>query len=281
MKPLEEGLPFNPKELVTRYPAANVNERRLLPPQVAVSTVAFSLAPPAQDARAGGRVRAGLEGADAGPRPSTSVTLWLPLVRRIREPFRGLWALPGGPLRWNESLLDTSRRTLGDTTGAHPEYLEQLYACGEPQRSASDQRVVTIVYWALLSDSDAGDTAATSPDRVRENVGWFSADELPPLAFDHAEIVRYALWRLRNKTEYSTVAYRFVGETFTLAQLRAVHEAIVGRSVDAANFRRQVLASGNLVETGETETGVSYRPAKLYRFVADAGGVLGSPRELG
>src|SRR5690606_4144930 len=105
-----------------------------------------------------------------------------------------------------------------------------------------------------------------SPD---PNVAWFSADRLPQLAFDHAEIVEYALWRLRVKTEYSSVAHRFLGPEFTLAQLRRVHEAILGQAVDPANFRRQSLASGHLVETGDYLTGSAHRPAKLYRFRDD------------
>ncbi|MFC4222477.1 NUDIX hydrolase [Lysinibacter cavernae] len=252
------------------YAAANVSERRFLPPRVAVSTVAFALRPPAEG---------------ANPHPSESephnITLWLPLVRRTRDPFRGQWALPGGPLTWNESLSDTSRRTLADTTGASPRYLEQLYAFGEPERSASDQRLVTIAYWALLTNDEiAGDTGVqtvSEPAAAQRssgqlgngqlsNVAWFSADSLPDLAFDHADIVNYALWRLRNKTEYSTVAYRFLGESFTLAQLRVVYEAVLGKQSDPANFRRQALASGHLRETGRVETGVGYRPAKLYSF---------------
>ena len=98
------------------------------------------------------------------------------------------------------------------------------------------------------------------------NVAWFSADDLPELAFDHAEIVAYALARLRTKTEYAAVAHRFLGPVFTLGRLRAVTEAVLGEPVDPANFRRQALAQGTLVDTGEVETGTRHRPARLYRF---------------
>ncbi|WP_449278264.1 NUDIX hydrolase [Leucobacter sp. GX24907] len=113
----------------------------------------------------------------------------------------------------------------------------------------------------------AGDAQASS--HHDPNVAWFSADRLPELAFDHAEIIAYALWRLRVKTEYASVAHRFLGSTFTLAQLRQVHEAILGTPVDPANFRRQMLASGTLVDTGELLTGTPHRPAKLYRFAEE------------
>lgn len=119
---------------------------------------------------------------------------------------------------------------------------------------------------AAEGPSQAGEEGACSPDLSDPNVSWFSADALPELAFDHAEIVAYALERLRLKTEYSAIAHLFLGPVFTLGQLRAVHEAVRGESVDPANFRRQALARGSLVDTGEFETGTPHRPARLYRF---------------
>jgi ADP-ribose pyrophosphatase YjhB (NUDIX family) len=222
--------------------------------ELAVSTVIFALR--ADD-------RFGAQGAVP--------TLWLPLVRRIREPFEGRWALPGGPLRVTEGLADAARRTLGDTTGLAPRYLEQLYAFGDADRSPIGRprpdlpgaaRVVSIVYWALVGSGEAA-RATTG-----QNVRWFPADELPPLAFDHNVIVEYALWRLRNKMEYSRIAHALLGETFTLAQLREVHEAVLGKPLDPANFRRAMEASDALVDTGERLTGTRHRPPKLYRYDA-------------
>ncbi len=231
---------------------------------LAVSTVIFAL-------RASGRY--GESEADRA--------LWLPLVRRIREPFDGLWALPGGPLEAEQGLAEAATSTLARTTGLAPRYLEQLYAFGDPGRGApSDgapadpadpvsagaarhaERVVSVVYWALVGDEEA--RAA----RIGQNVRWFCADKLPRLAFDHNLIVEYALWRLRNKVEYSRIASAFLGETFTLAQLREVHEAVLGRRLDPANFRRAMETSDALVDTGERLTGARHRPPKLYRYDA-------------
>lgn len=211
---------------------------------LAVSTVIFAL-------RSSGRF-----GEDDGERG-----LWLPLVRRIREPYDGLWALPGGPLGGAEGLAQAATSTLERTTGLAPRYLEQLYAFGDPGRSGEDaERVVSVVYWALVGDEEA--RAA----RVGQNVRWFPADALPQLAFDHNLIVEYALWRLRSKVEYSRIAGAFLGEAFTLAQLREVYEAVLGRALDPANFRRQVEASGTLVDTGKVLTGGRHRPPRLYRY---------------
>ena len=193
------------------------------------------------------------------PDPDTGLmTLWLPLVRRIREPYEGQWALPGGPLIGGEDLAASANHTLERTTGLKPKYLEQLYAFGAVDRSPD--RVVSIVYWALVPS----DEAARAIDG--ENIQWFHADNLPSLAFDHNTIVEYALWRLRNKMEYSRIAHAFLGETFTLAELREVHEAVLRKPIDPANFRRQILTSNAIEPTGQCVTGTSHRPPRLYRY---------------
>jgi 8-oxo-dGTP diphosphatase len=188
-----------------------------------------------------------------------AASLRLPLVRRIREPFDGEWALPGGPIEPTESLAVAAGRNLFDTTGLRSTYLEQLYAFGDVDR-APGTRVVSIVYWALVRAEEA-DLAA-----VGENVRWFPADELPALAFDHNEIVAYALWRLRTKMEYSRIAHAFLGDTFTLAELRQVHEAVLRKPIDPANFRRQLEGSKAIIPTEQHLTGGRHRPPRLYRY---------------
>jgi hypothetical protein len=194
------------------------------------------------------------------PHPKTGRdTLWLPLVRRIREPYEGDWALPGGPLEDDQDLATSASHTLLRTTGLESGYLEQLYSFGEIDRSPAD-RVVSIVYWALVRPGEA----ARAVDG--ENVEWFVADEVPSLAFDHNQIVEYAIGRLRAKITYSPIAHAFLNPEFTLAELREVHEAVLRKPLDPANFRRQVLASNTIVPTGTCVTGTSHRPPALYRF---------------
>jgi len=194
-------------------------------------------------------------------------TLMIPLVRRIRNPHLGLWALPGGPLLGNESLDEAAARNLSETTGLQPRYLEQLYSFGDTRRSAASnpnqpdtERVVSIVYWALVG-TDEADRAFAG-----ENVHWLAADDLPQLAFDHNLIVEYALWRLRAKLNYSRVAHGFLGEEFTLAQLREVYEIVLGRPLDKGNFRRSVETSGAIIATGRVVAGASHRPPALYTY---------------
>ncbi|TXN32900.1 NUDIX hydrolase [Lacisediminihabitans profunda] len=221
----------------SRADAASADSARI---SLAVSTVIFALR------------------ADAD---ATAASLRLPLVRRIREPFKGRWALPGGPIEAAESLSAAAGRNLVETTGLRPTYLEQLYAFGDVDRSPGD-RVVSIVYWALVRSEEA-DLAAEG-----DNVRWFPADDLPDLAFDHNTIVDYALWRLRTKMEYSRIAHAFLGETFTLSELREVHEAVLRRPIDPANFRRQMEGSKAIIATDQLLTGGRHRPPRLYRYNA-------------
>ncbi len=206
--------------------------------RVAVSTVIFSL---------------------RRDRPGERPRVVLPLVRRTRDPHEGQWALPGGWLDATENLEPAASRTLAETTGLAPSFLEQLYAFGDVGRSPA--RTISIVYWALVREDT---TLATE----LENVAWFDAVTLPQLAFDHNDIVDYALWRVRNKVGYSRIAHGLLPELFTLAELREVYEALLGRTLDPANFRRQVENSGTLLPTDDFRTG-AHRPARLYRYDQD------------
>ena len=243
---------------------ANVSERQAMSPELAVSTVIFALRDEFRDGE-----------------PVGAPTLWLPLIRRTREPFEGQWALPGGPLGARQTLQDAAAANLRATTGLAPSHLEQLYAFGGLDRSPAN-RVVSIVYWALVREGDSqGAEAATDPsgdpthrDRLLQdpNVAWFPArDEkvIDALAFDHAEIVRYALWRLRNKVEYGSIAHRFLGPRFTLAQVQEVYEAVLDRRLDAANFRRHLRGAPGIEATDEYLHGGKHRPPRLYRYAGD------------
>jgi len=210
--------------------------------RVAVSTVIFSLQRRFDD-----------------PQGDDRPTLVIPLVRRTRDPHDGQWALPGGWLGDDENLEHAASRTLAETTGLAPSFLEQLYAFGAVDRSPT--RVVSIVYWALVRED-------VSSGPAPENVVWCDAAALPDLAFDHDDIVEYALWRLRNKVGYSRIAHGLLPDLFTLADLREVYEAILDRRLDPANFRRQVENSGTLIPTDGFRTG-SHRPARLYRYNSD------------
>ena len=189
------------------------------------------------------------------------------LVRRGGEPFEGMWAVPGGFKRPTETLDEAARRELVEETGVDvATLLTQFGAYGDPERDPR-MNVVTVAYLAVLRDVGAivaGTDAAEAALMPVSNV----VNGNVPLAFDHLRIVRDAIERVRVELEASGVATAFVGQTFTMAELRAVYEAIWGVQLDAANFRRSVVAEeGWVIPTGRrAQPGPSGgKPAELYR----------------
>lgn len=205
------------------------------------------------------------------PRPAVTVDcavfgldegdLALMLIRRAGDPFAGRWALPGGFVHASESLDEAARRELVEETGIDELYLEQLYTFGAPDRDPRG-RVITVAYFALVNRVDHPYRAASDAAEA----GWFGVRELPPLAFDHDEIVGRALDRLRAKVRYAPVGFELLPECFTLTQLQNLYETILEQPLDKRNFRKKVLSLGLLEATGERETGVAHRAAQLYRF---------------
>jgi ADP-ribose pyrophosphatase YjhB (NUDIX family) len=214
------------------------------------------------------------EADDGHPRPAVTTDviiftlrggeLQVLLVRRKFPPFQGQWAIPGGFVEMDESLEDAALRELREETGVADVYLEQLYTFGDPGRDPRG-RVITVAYFALINapalQPRGGDDAAEAR--------WWSMVDLPPLAFDHARILEYALTRLRYKLEYSAVGFELLPESFTLSELQNAYQIILGEKLDKRNFRRKILRADVIEETG-TYRGGGGRPAKLFRFRADA-----------
>jgi 8-oxo-dGTP diphosphatase len=184
------------------------------------------------------------------------------LVKRKFDPFRSFWALPGGYLDEPDLTLDeAAARELEEETNIRGLYLEQLYSFGDKGRDPRG-RTVTIAYLALLRQQEFELKASLEAS----GVAWWPVNELPPLAFDHKEIVAYAHKRLKYKIEYSPAAFSLISTKFTLRDLQLVYEAVLGRVVDNRNFRKKFLNSGVLQELDETSQEGSFRPARLYIF---------------
>ncbi len=191
-----------------------------------------------------------------------SAELKVLLVNRGIPPFEGQFALPGGFVLADESLDRAALRELKEETGVADLYLEQLYSFGDPGRDPRG-RVITVAYFALIS-ADRSPLAAGSD---AADARWCSARELPPLAFDHGKILNYALERLRNKLEYTTVGFQLLPPRFTLTELQQVYEAILDKKLDKRNFRRKLALLKVLRPTREYRHG-GRRPARLYQFQA-------------
>ena len=187
--------------------------------------------------------------------------LKLRLIRRAYSPHKGKWALPGGFVKLDEGLDEAASRELQEETGVSSVYLEQLYTFGKPKRDPRE-RVITVAYYALIPSDKMQLQAATDA----EAVGWFGMNELPKLAFDHADIVSMAHERLVAKLDYSTLAFQFLPESFTLHELQNIYEIICQEEVDKRNFRKWVLGLDQVEETGEKRTGGAHRPAKLFKM---------------
>lgn len=189
------------------------------------------------------------------------------LVRRGEAPFEGMWAIPGGFKRPTETLDEAAKRELGEETGvdAAP-ILKQFRAYGDPGRDPR-MNVVTVAYLAVLRDVGAIVAGSDAADASLVPVSDVLNGHVD-LAFDHLRILRDAVERIRVELEVSGIATAFVGSTFTMAELRAVYEAIWGVQLDAANFRRSIVAEdGWVIPTGRRARPGSAggRPAELYR----------------
>jgi 8-oxo-dGTP diphosphatase len=207
------------------------------------------------------------------PKPSVTVDvaiitlrgdeLQLLLIKRDTAPYRGRWAIPGGFVRLSESLEAAARRELREETSVSDVYLEQLYTFGEPKRDPRG-RVISVAYIALLPAPPVVEAGSDARE-----ARWWPITARPALAFDHDEIVEYALTRLRYKIEYSAVGFRLLPETFTLSELQKAYEIILDEPLDKRNFRRRIIQAEVIEPTDEYRSGEG-RPARLYRFRADA-----------
>ena len=204
------------------------------------------------------------------------------LVRRGEHPDAGRWALPGGFVQLDEHLDDAAARVLRTKAGVENVYLEQLYTFGRPDRDPR-MRILSVAYFALadaalLERVPIGDGTRFHAIRVPGTGDTGGAADLLDergdavgVAFDHREIVGTAIKRLRGKLNYTPVGYALLPPEFTLLQLQRVHEIILGTRVNKDSFRRRMLASGELEQTGATQDGVDHRPAALYRRVPQGG----------
>lgn len=168
------------------------------------------------------------------------------LVERGIEPFKGSWALPGGFLRMCETIEECARRELREETNVHDVYLEQFHVFSDPRRDPRG-RVVTVAFIALVRPSDhaviGGDDAS--------NAMWFDVDMLPPLAFDHLQIIDKARVYLKEMLRIKPLAFNLLNEVFSVDELRNVYEVITGNTYDRRNFYRKLMQSNLLKDVDE------------------------------
>ncbi|MBW4478422.1 MAG: NUDIX hydrolase [Tolypothrix brevis GSE-NOS-MK-07-07A] len=194
------------------------------------------------------------------------------LIMRQQEPFLNQWSLPGTLVRQGESLEDAAYRIMSEKIKVNNLYLEQLYTFGGPNRDPREAidsfgvRYLSVSYFALVRFEEAELIA----DKVT-GIAWYPVKQVPQLAFDHNEVLAYGHSRLRNKLEYSPVAFEVLPETFTLNDLYQLYTTVLGDNfADYSNFRARLLKLGFLSDTGIKISRGAGRPASLYKFDAKA-----------
>ena len=185
------------------------------------------------------------------------------LIKMRKRPYERHWAAPGGLIKANESLKSAAARLLREKAGVRNVYLEQLYAFGDPHRDPFG-RVVSVAYFALVPN--LGMTLKTTGEY--DDVNWFVVKSLPPLAYDHREIINKALRRLQSQIANSNIAYSLLPPKFTLTELQKTYEIILGRKLDKRNFRKKILSLEIVRKTRKRQSGVTNRPAELYEFAS-------------
>lgn len=186
--------------------------------------------------------------------------LTLLLIKRDFNPCLGEWSLMGGFLNQSESIDQAAERVLYDLTGLDSIFMDQIGVFGKLERDPAD-RVLSVAYYALINMDDF--------DRrllAKHNATWFSIDKMPPLIFDHENMVHEALRQLRRKASIEPIGFNLLPEKFTLPQLQALYEAIYGQELDKRNFRKKLQSIHFLERSDEKDKNSSRRGAFLYTF---------------
>jgi 8-oxo-dGTP diphosphatase len=195
-----------------------------------------------------------------------------------------LWVVPGGAVGLKESLDDAATHVLQARAGLRRVHLRQFYAFGglnrreaasirrlfggerpePPAHWLPSHRVVSVGYYALVDYEKVTPHA----DEYSDTYSWFSVDDLPPLAFDHVEIIERAHDALRDSLASPETWAPLLPSRFTMPELQRLHEAILGRTLDRRNFQKRMLERGCLERLSERRTGGAHRSPYLYRFTA-------------
>ena len=191
------------------------------------------------------------------------------LIERGVEPFKGLWAFPGGFLRMDETAEQCALRELKEETGLNLHYLKQLGAFSDVNRDPRE-RVISIAFYALANKEDVkgGDDAARAQ--------WFALNEVPRLAFDHDYILRKAMQKLREDIHFEPIGFDLLGESFTMPELQRLYEAILGVHFDRRNFHKKMLQTGILDEMDDDQNVTSYYGSNREMRSMDIGALFGN-----
>jgi 8-oxo-dGTP diphosphatase len=198
------------------------------------------------------------------------------IERSAVENVPSMMALPGDLIYEEENIDTAASRVLKELTGLEEIYLEQVGAFGDPDRlnkkndqlwlkavrQDPDARVITIAYYSLVNLDNYSPQASS----FAKSATWMLVDDIQELAFDHAEIVKAALKKLKDKLITQPIGFNLLPEKFTLSQLHRLYESILGRDLDKRNFRRKMLKLKLVESLDEKQEGVPHKPSQYFKF---------------
>lgn len=195
----------------------------------------------------------------------------------------GWFALPGGFVGREEDLDVAVKRGLRERTGLDNIHLEQFHTFGSMRRYRPEvmlsimeangnsaetapwllERFVSVGYYSLIDYHKV----APTPDALADSLQWYPVEELPPLLFDHEEMVQKALETLRHNLDTLLVGVNLLPDRFTIKELQLVHEAILSEPLNRSAFQRRMLNAGILQRHEKRYTGGSHKAPYVYSFV--------------
>ena len=191
-------------------------------------------------------------------------SLKLLLLKRNFEPAKGSWSLMGGFVQDGESVDDAAKRVLAELTGLENVYMEQVGTFGEVDRDPGE-RVISVAYYALININEYDRNLVQ-----QHNAHWAEINEIPPLVFDHPQMVKQARIMLQKKASSEPIGFNLLPSLFTLFQLQSLYEAIYGEPLDKRNFRKRVADLNYIEKTEKIDKTGSKRGAALYKFNENA-----------
>ena len=191
-------------------------------------------------------------------------SLKLLLLKRNFEPAKGSWSLMGGFVQDGESVDDAAKRVLAELTGLENVYMEQVGTFGEVDRDPGE-RVISVAYYALININKYDRNLVQ-----QHHAHWAEINEIPPLVFDHPQMVKQARIMLQKKASSEPIGFNLLPSLFTLFQLQSLYEAIYGEPLDKRNFRKRVADLNYIEKTDKIDKTGSKRGAALYKFNENA-----------
>ena len=191
-------------------------------------------------------------------------SLKLLLLKRNFEPAKGSWSLMGGFVQDGENVDDAAKRVLAELTGLENVYMEQVGTFGEVDRDPGE-RVISVAYYALININEYDRNLVQ-----QHNAHWAEINEIPPLVFDHPQMVKQARIMLQKKASSEPIGFNLLPSLFTLFQLQSLYEAIYGEPLDKRNFRKRVADLNYIEKTDKIDKTGSKRGAALYKFNENA-----------